>query len=86
MVIVGGAAVRKGQHVAVEAWLRSSASEQGKLLIVGGFVPAYRERIAPLLAHPRVEVLGHRTTSRTSCAERRVAAAEPGRGVRARMW
>jgi glycosyltransferase involved in cell wall biosynthesis len=60
MLIVGVAAVRKGQHIALEAWLQSSASKQGKLLIVGGFVPAYRERIAPLLAHPSVEVLGHR--------------------------
>jgi glycosyltransferase involved in cell wall biosynthesis len=59
-LIVGVAAVRKGQHLALEAWLRSSAHEHGKLVVVGGFVPAYRERIAPLLEHPSVEVLGHR--------------------------
>jgi glycosyltransferase involved in cell wall biosynthesis len=60
MLIVGVAAVRKGQHIALEAWLKSSASESGKLQIVGDFLPAYRERLATLLAHPSVEVLGHR--------------------------
>jgi glycosyltransferase involved in cell wall biosynthesis len=60
MLIVGVAAVRKGQHIALEAWLRSSAAENGKLLIVGGFVPSYRDRLESLLAHPSVEVLGHR--------------------------
>jgi glycosyltransferase involved in cell wall biosynthesis len=60
MLMVGVAAVRKGQHFALEAWLRSSASESGRLLLVGEFLPAYREKLAPLLAHPSVEVLGHR--------------------------
>jgi glycosyltransferase involved in cell wall biosynthesis len=61
MLVVGVAAVRKGQHIALKAWLKSSASESGKLQIVGDFLPAYRERLASLLAHPTVEVLGHRT-------------------------
>jgi glycosyltransferase involved in cell wall biosynthesis len=60
MLIVGVAAVRKGQHFALEAWLRSTASESGRLLIAGEFLPAYRERLAPLLADPSVVVLGHR--------------------------
>jgi glycosyltransferase involved in cell wall biosynthesis len=60
MLVVGVAAVRKGQHIALEAWLKSSASESGKLQIVGDFLPAYREKLATLLAHPSVEVLGHR--------------------------
>jgi glycosyltransferase involved in cell wall biosynthesis len=60
MLMVGVAAVRKGQHFALEAWLRSSASESGRLLIAGEFLPAYREKLAALLAHPSVKVLGHR--------------------------
>jgi D-inositol-3-phosphate glycosyltransferase len=59
-LMVGVAAVRKGQHFALEAWLRSPASEKGRLLIAGDFLPAYRARLEPLLAHPSVEVLGHR--------------------------
>lgn len=60
VLIVGVAAVRKGQHLALEAWLDSPASRDGKLLIAGGFLPEYRARLEPLLAHPSVEVLGHR--------------------------
>jgi glycosyltransferase involved in cell wall biosynthesis len=60
MLMVGVAAVRKGQHFALEAWLHSDASKSGRLLIAGEFLPAYREKLAPLLAHPSVEVLGHR--------------------------
>jgi glycosyltransferase involved in cell wall biosynthesis len=59
-LIVGVAAVRKGQHLALEAWLGSPASQDGKLLIAGEFLPEYRARLEPLLAHPSVEVLGHR--------------------------
>jgi glycosyltransferase involved in cell wall biosynthesis len=58
---VGVAAVRKGQHLAVEAWLRSSAAATGTFSIVGGFLPAYRELLASSLAHPSIETLGHRT-------------------------
>lgn len=60
MVYVGVAAVRKGLHYALEAWLRSPASEHGTFLIAGGFLPAYQERLTDLLAHPSVQVLGHR--------------------------
>ncbi len=61
VLFVGVAAVRKGVHFALEAWLKSSASERGKLLIAGEFLPEYEARLAPLLAHPSVEALGHRT-------------------------
>lgn len=59
-LFAGGCAVRKGLHFALEAWLRSPASETGTFRIAGDFVPAYREKLAPMLAHPSVQVLGHR--------------------------
>lgn len=60
MIFVGVCAVRKGLHYALEAWLQSSASREGRFLIVGEFVPDYKKKLAPMLAHPSVEVLGHR--------------------------
>jgi len=61
MLFVGVCAVRKGVHFALEAWLRSPASKDGTFLIAGEFLPAYREKLAPMLAHPSVKVLGHRS-------------------------
>ena len=58
-VFVGVCAVRKGLHFALEAWIRSSASRDGKFRIAGAFVPDYQTKLAPLLDHPSVEVLGH---------------------------
>jgi len=52
--------VRKGVHYALEAWLRSPASQDGTFLIAGDFLPAYAQKLAPMLAHPSVRVLGHR--------------------------
>jgi glycosyltransferase involved in cell wall biosynthesis len=60
MLFVGVAAVRKGVHYALDAWLRSPASRDGTFLIAGDFLPEYRERLAEQLAHPSVQVLGHR--------------------------
>jgi glycosyltransferase involved in cell wall biosynthesis len=60
MISVGVCAVRKGLHYALEAWLRSPASKDGTFLIAGEFLPAYQEKLAPMLAHPSVKVLGHR--------------------------
>jgi glycosyltransferase involved in cell wall biosynthesis len=60
MISVGVCAVRKGLHYALDAWLRSPASKDGTFLIAGEFLPAYREKLAPMLAHPSVKVLGHR--------------------------
>lgn len=59
-LFVGVCAVRKGLHFALEAWLRSPASETGTFRIAGEFLPAYEDRLAAMLAHPSVEVLGHR--------------------------
>jgi len=60
MLFVGVCAVRKGVHYALEAWLKSPASENGTFLIAGEFLPAYAEKLAPMLQHPSVRVLGHR--------------------------
>ena len=61
MLFVGVCAVRKGVHFALEAWLQSPASKDGTFLIAGEFLPAYAEKLAPMLNHPSVRVLGHRT-------------------------
>jgi glycosyltransferase involved in cell wall biosynthesis len=60
MLFVGVCAVRKGVHFALEAWLRSPASQHGEFLIAGEFLPAYAEKLARALSHPSVQVLGHR--------------------------
>jgi glycosyltransferase involved in cell wall biosynthesis len=60
MLFAGDAAVRKGVHFALEAWLQSPAHRDGKFMIAGGILPAYAEKISSLLSHPSVEVLGYR--------------------------
>ena len=60
MLFVGVCAVRKGVHYALEAWLRSPASKSGTFLIAGEFLPAYQEKLQPMLSHRSVRVLGHR--------------------------
>lgn len=61
MLFVGGCAPRKGLHYALQAWLRSPASRNGKFIVAGAFVPGYAEKLSSMLAHPSVEVLGHRS-------------------------
>lgn len=58
-LFVGVCAVRKGLHFALESWLASSASKTGRFRIAGAFLPQYREKLARMLAHPSVQVLGH---------------------------
>jgi glycosyltransferase involved in cell wall biosynthesis len=60
MLFAGVAAVRKGVHFALEAWLKSSAHHEGTFLIAGEFLPAYRQKLSSMLSHPSVQVLGHR--------------------------
>jgi glycosyltransferase involved in cell wall biosynthesis len=60
MLFVGVCAVRKGLHYALEAWLKSPACQHGTFLIAGEFLPDYQEKLAPMLAHPSVKILGHR--------------------------
>jgi glycosyltransferase involved in cell wall biosynthesis len=60
MLSVGVVAVRKGQHYALEAWLKSPASNTGTFMIAGEVLPDYRKVLGPMLEHPSVKVLGHR--------------------------
>jgi glycosyltransferase involved in cell wall biosynthesis len=60
-LFVGVAAVRKGLHYALEAWLQSPVHRDGKFLIVGDFLPAYAKKLSPMLSDPSVHVLGHRS-------------------------
>ena len=60
MISVGVCAVRKGLHFALEAWLKSPASQKGTFLIAGEFLPEYQKKLAPMLAHPSIKILGHR--------------------------
>jgi glycosyltransferase involved in cell wall biosynthesis len=60
VLFVGVCAVRKGLHYALEAWLRSPIHREGTFLIAGEFLPAYAKKLAPVLAHPSVRVLGQR--------------------------
>jgi glycosyltransferase involved in cell wall biosynthesis len=61
MLFVGGAAPRKGLHYALEAWMKSPAHRNGTFSIAGAFIPGYAEKLAPLLNHPSIRVLGHRS-------------------------
>jgi glycosyltransferase involved in cell wall biosynthesis len=61
VLFVGVCAVRKGVHFALEAWLNSPASANGKFLIAGEFLPDYADKLSDMLAHPSVEALGHRS-------------------------
>lgn len=57
-VYIGRCMPRKGLHFVLEAWLKSRASETGRLLIYGTFDPDYREALRGPLAHPTVTVCG----------------------------
>ena len=61
MLFVGVAAVRKGLHFALEAWLRSPASSDGTFTIAGEILPSYEAKLRTMLSHPSVRTLGHRT-------------------------
>ena len=61
VLFVGVCAVRKGVHLALEAWLDSPASTTGTFMIAGEFLPAYRDKLARMLDDPSVQALGHRT-------------------------
>jgi glycosyltransferase involved in cell wall biosynthesis len=59
-LFVGVDAVRKGLHLATEAWLSSPASKDGTFLIAGELTQEYKDRFAADLAHPSIVQLGHR--------------------------
>lgn len=60
-LFVGVDPIRKGLHIALEAWLSSSASSDGILLVAGELGAEYQKRFCENLAHPSVQLLGHRT-------------------------
>jgi glycosyltransferase involved in cell wall biosynthesis len=57
-IFVGRCEPRKGLHYALRAWHDSGAAETGRFVVCGAFDPAYREVVAPLLAHPSVDAPG----------------------------
>jgi glycosyltransferase involved in cell wall biosynthesis len=59
-LFVGVDPVRKGHHLALEAWLRSSASTTGQFLTAGDLPDEYKKRFADKLSHPSIVQLGHR--------------------------
>jgi len=58
---VGVDAVRKGLHLALEAWLSSPASKDGLFRIAGDVQEEFKKKFATYLAHPSVEQLGMRS-------------------------
>jgi glycosyltransferase involved in cell wall biosynthesis len=60
VLFAGACTPRKGLHYALQAWLQSPASRDGTFLIVWQYLPGYPEKLAPLLSHPSVRVLGYR--------------------------
>ena len=60
-LFVGVDAVRKGLHLAMQAWLASPASQDGQFLIAGDLDSEFKERFAAVLSHPSVVPLGHRS-------------------------
>lgn len=60
VLFAGVCAVRKGLHFALEAWLKSPIHHYGTFLVAGGFIPGYAERLAQMISHPSVRLLGHR--------------------------
>lgn len=59
-LFVGVDAVRKGLHLALEAWLGSPACQDGAFEIAGVLSAEFIKRFASSLAHPSVVQLGHR--------------------------
>ena len=59
-LFVGVDPVRKGLHLATEAWLSSPASKDGNFLIAGELAQEYKNRFAVELSHPSIVQLGHR--------------------------
>lgn len=60
-LFVGVDAIRKGLHLALEAWLASPAAKDGRFLIAGQLSPEFTKRFAVELSQPSVVPLGHRT-------------------------
>ena len=59
-LFVGVDPVRKGLHLALEAWLSSPASKDGTFLIAGQLSAEFMQRYSAVLSHPSIIQLGHR--------------------------
>ena len=59
-IFVGVAAVRKGLHLALEAWRRSPAAKDGIFLIAGEVAPEYAKHLEEYFRDPNIVALGHR--------------------------
>lgn len=57
MVYISDCFPLKGLHFALEAWVDSRASEHGKFVICGRFVPGYRKILEKWLQHPCVKYI-----------------------------
>ncbi|MDQ7878347.1 glycosyltransferase family 4 protein [Microbacterium sp. QXD-8] len=57
-VFLGRGSPRKGLHTALQAWTASRAAAGGRFLVYGLLDDDYAAFLAPLLAHPSVEVRG----------------------------
>ena len=61
MIYAGVIEPRKGLHHALKAWFASGAQEKGTFMVCGEFIPGYAELLQPMLSHPSVKVMGHRS-------------------------
>jgi glycosyltransferase involved in cell wall biosynthesis len=59
-LFVGVDAIRKGLHLALQAWLTSPAKQNGTFLIAGELSQEFKKRFAMELSQPSVVALGHR--------------------------
>jgi len=59
-LFVGVDAVRKGLHLALEAWLASPASLDGAFLVAGEVGTEFKKRFAKEISNSSVSLLGHR--------------------------
>jgi D-inositol-3-phosphate glycosyltransferase len=57
-LFVGRGEPNKGLHLALEAWIASSACSSGTFTICGAILPAYAEKLRPMLEHSSVRLLG----------------------------
>jgi glycosyltransferase involved in cell wall biosynthesis len=64
VAFLGSCEPRKGLHYALEAWLKSKASQKGKLLICGKFIRQYRKVLKKMISHQSIEETGYLSNPR----------------------
>jgi len=60
VLFAGVAAVRKGLHIALDAWMHSPAMRDGVFMIAGDIAPDYKRHLQYILSDRSVVCLGHR--------------------------